>query len=270
MARRRFRHRHQHRHRLGPARALAVLSAVAFAGCGDAAVPGPTSDPAGFALEGRTFVSTAIEGHTLVGDSQIVLTFDVENVRASAGCNSLVGPFRRLDDILVVDDLVTTEMACEPALTDQDEWLSSLLTERPAVTQAGSTLTLRAGDVTITLVDQEVISPDRPLEETVWSVTTVISGNSAAQAATGASLVLRGGRVEVEFGCNTGAGEYTVEGSTIAFGPITATARVCEDPAVMTLERTIRDVLDGTVAFHIDGDALDLTSLAGGLTLRAA
>ena len=45
-------------------------------------------DPA-TVLQGGTFVSTAVEGFTLVDGTTITLTFDGTNLGANAGCNQL-------------------------------------------------------------------------------------------------------------------------------------------------------------------------------------
>ena len=45
----------------------------------------------------------------------------------------------------------STMMACEPALMDQDRWLGDLLTAGMDVVDGEADLTLRSGDVTISL-----------------------------------------------------------------------------------------------------------------------
>jgi heat shock protein HslJ len=54
--------------------------------------------------------------------------------------------------VLVVGDIASTQVACEPAaLMDLDTWLSSLLTSDPTVVVEGDTLTLTEGQSAITL-----------------------------------------------------------------------------------------------------------------------
>src|SRR4051812_16424552 len=43
------------------------------------------------ALRGKTFLSTAVDGFTLVPDTQVSLTFDGDNITALGGCNTLGG-----------------------------------------------------------------------------------------------------------------------------------------------------------------------------------
>ena len=65
------------------------------------AAPTTTVDLAA-ALDGRTFVSTAVEGYTLVDGTQIPLTFDGANLAAAGGCNQLASTWSLEGDTLVV------------------------------------------------------------------------------------------------------------------------------------------------------------------------
>ena len=103
-------------------------------------------------LAGRTFVSTAATGFELAPGVQITLTFDGDRLSATGGCNQLDSTWSVDGDVLVVAEIASTRMACEPAtLMDQDTWLSSLLTSDPTVTLDGDTLTLTEGQSSITL-----------------------------------------------------------------------------------------------------------------------
>ena len=44
-------------------------------------------------------------------------------------------------------------MACDPALMEQDQWLSELFTEGVEVSGSGSDVVMTQGDVSITLTD---------------------------------------------------------------------------------------------------------------------
>ena len=79
-----------------------------------------------------------------------------------------------------------TEMGCDPALHDQDEWLSQFLGSDPQIALDGDELTLTSGGVTITLLDREVADPDLPLVGTTWTVTSIISGDAVSTVPDGA------------------------------------------------------------------------------------
>lgn len=257
----------------------AVLACVA---CGEsepaADTPAPTTVPPSApdlatVIDGREFVSTDVTGHQLVADSEIRLTFDGDNLGASGGCNQLGGTWSIDDDVLVVPpDMIMTEMACEPAaLMDQDSWLSAFLTSRPIVAVDGDSLTLRGGDVTITLLDREVADPDRPLGGTPWTVEGLVSADAVSSVPVDVrapTLKFEAGQVTVDAGCNTGSGTYEATDQDITFGPVAITRMAC-DEASMEVEAHVLAVLDGTAAYDIEADVLTLTNGDTGLVLRA-
>ena len=84
-----------------------------------ATAPATTAAPdLATALAGRTFLSTAVDGFTLVDGTQVTLTFDGANIGAAAGCNQLASTWTLEGDVLVVPPMAQTEMACEPAGAD--------------------------------------------------------------------------------------------------------------------------------------------------------
>ena len=226
------------------------------------------------ALDGRTFVSTGVEGYQLVDGTQVQLTFDGTNLSATAGCNQLASGYSLDGDVLLVDAMATTQMACTPAsLMDQDTWLSALLTSRPTVALDGDTLTLTSDDTVVTLEDREVAQPDVPLEGTTWNVEGLISGDAVSSVpASGRapSPVLADGSVSVDTGCNRGTGGYELGDGEITFGPLATTRAACTDPAAAETERIVLATLTGTATYDIEADVLTIQSGSEGLVLRAA
>ena len=236
--------------------------------------PEPSRDPPGSparqGLEGRTFLSTGVLGRLLVAGSRVRLRFGGGQVGASAGCNSMGGPYTIVGDRLVAHQLATTEMACDPALMDQDRWLASLL-DGATIALAGDVLTLAKDGVGLTLLDREVADPDRPLIGTRWVVDGLVSGDAVSSVPAGVveALTFAAGRVDVEAGCNRGGGAVIVTDSTITFGPIALTKMACPGTA-MDVERAVTAVLTGEVRYAIEAGTLTLDAAAAGLTLRAA
>ena len=93
------------------------------------------------------------------------LDFADGQLGANAGCNTLSGSYTLDGSTIVIEQMAGTEMACEPALMEQDAWLTEFLTSRPSYTLEAETLIVTAGGTSITLTDREVFNPDRPLEE---------------------------------------------------------------------------------------------------------
>ena len=252
---------------------LGACTGAGSAGGGVVPTPEPSRDPPGSparqGLEGRTFLSTGVIGRLLVAGSRVRLRFGGGQVGASAGCNSMGGPYAIVGDRLVARQLASTEMACDPALMDQDRWLASLL-DGATIALAGDTMTLAKDGVGLTLLDREVADPDRPLIGTRWVVDGLVSGDAVSSVPAGvvAALTFAAGRVDVEAGCNGGGGPATVTEATITFGPIALTKMACAGPA-MEVERVLSAVLAGQVGYTIEAASLTLHAADAGLTLHA-
>jgi heat shock protein HslJ len=253
-----------------------LLVLAACSGGGVAASPAASGEPSAAvpatseALSGRTFVSTGMTGGTLVEGSTITLRFEENLISISAGCNQMSGAYELVDGVIKTGMMASTEMACEAPLMAQDAAIGAFIGDATA-TLAGDTLTLTKGDVTLTLIDEEVANPDGTLEGPRWVVTDVQTGSTVSSVPAGvtASLTFDGGTVAVESGCNTGSGSYTVDGNTITFGEIASTMMLCGDDA-MALETAVLAVLQGDATHAIDGDTLRLVNEPNGLGLVAA
>jgi heat shock protein HslJ len=266
-------------------RSLVVLAAaIALVACGEsepaADTPATTTTttttmtPARPRLDGRTFVSTEVDGRQLVAGSEVRLSFDGDNLGVSGGCNQLGGTWSIDGDVLVVPpNMIMTEMACDPPeLMEQDSWVASFLSARPTIALDRDTLTLSGGDVTITLLDREVAEPDRPLGGTPWEVESLVSADAVSSLPVGVrvpTLQFDAGRVLVFAGCNGGSGAYEATAQDITFGPIAITRMACNE-ASMEVEAHVLQVLAGTATYSIESDVLTLTNGDIGLVLRVA
>jgi heat shock protein HslJ len=232
---------------------LTIATATLLGAC-SAATPASPSAPAA-TLDGRTFLSTDIQGMTLAQDTRVTLTFSDGNLQAQGGCNSMGGAYTIDGDQLKTGQMSMTEMACDEPRMAQDEWLAGFLSDA-TVTLDGDTLTLDDGTVTLTLVDKEVATPDQPLEGTLWVVDGIVTGDAVSSVPQGvtASMRIVDGQAEVRFGCNTGG------------GPVEVTA---DTGGAMAMETAVGAVLTGEVDYAIDADVLTLDAGANGLILRA-
>ena len=247
---------------------LTAATATLIAACSSAAAP-PSSGAPAQTLDGRTFLSTDIQGMTLAPDTRVTLTFDGGSLQASGGCNSMGGTYTIDGDRLTTSQMFMTEMACPEPRMQQDTWLAGFLTD-VSFSLDGDTLTLTDGTVTLTLLDQEVATPDQPIEGTLWVVDGIVTGDAVSSVPQGvvASLRIADGQAEVHFGCNTGGGPVAVTADTLTFGPMISTKMACEAGAMAT-ETAVSSILTGEVAYSIDADALTLDAGANGLILRA-
>lgn len=264
----------------------AILSLAALAGvtsllaaCGDDTVESPAADAApvsAAALAGRTFISTDSAGFELVDGTTVRLVFEQTTMSASADCNSMGGSYE-IDGatLRLSEGMSMTEMGCEPALMDQDTRLVGLLGASPLLTLEGDVLTVSSDTGSITFLDREVADPDRPLESTTWTLTSIISGDSVSSVPAGvtATLSISDGNVLVAAGCNTGSASVTVGDAaengdaTLTFGPLATTKMACGAEAT-AVETAVTTVLTGTVTFDIEADVLTIMSADGSAGLQ--
>jgi heat shock protein HslJ len=217
-----------------------------------------------------TFVSTDVQGFTLVPGTHVAITFDGSNISANGGCNTLASTWSLDGDVLVVPQMAQTAMACTPAgLMDQDTWLAAVLTSKPTVAVDGDTLTITAKGSTVTLKAEA----DQALEGVAWTVASVDANGRSQEVAAGGRtpmIELTGGKVAVDTGCNNGNGPYTLGTGTITFGAIAITRALCTDPAAQNVEQAMLAVLQGTASYAIDGDLMTMTNAGTTLHLQAA
>lgn len=253
--------------------AVIAAIAVAFVGCGDDEGTGST----GSSLPGRTFLSETVTNNgvngPLVAGTRIRLAFGSDGgITASAGCNTLGGDVEISDDRVLIDDLSSTEIGCDPDHHDQDAWLAGILMDDPAYSLAGDRLTLEVGSTTIELLDRRVADPDRPLEGTVWQLDGLIDGDAASStpASSTATLHLAGGQLTVEIdGCGESSTSVDVRTSALRVTPLALDTDACDRDAT-TLAGAIVAVLDDVVAYRIEASSLTVMHPNGkGLTLRA-
>lgn len=246
------------------------------AGAADSTSTSTASEP-----WGRTFLSTSVtengQPKPLVQGTRITLNFfnDGHRLGAQAGCNQMGGPASFQGGRLVVNDMATTEMGCDPPRHAQDEWLARFLTSKPSWARSGTTLTLDNGSVRVVLEDREVADPDRPLLGTKWVVDTIVEREAASSVPAGVEAYLTfedGKSFRGNTGCNGMGGNSVVDEprSTITFSEVITTKMACDDDR-MRVERAVLATLDGDVRYQIDADVLRLDGSGGrGLRLRAA
>lgn len=181
------------------------------------------------------------------------------------GCNRFTADVGIDGDTVTVGPGTTTEMGCEKDLQQFEKAMGRAFNGelKAAVTGRGDdrtlTLTTAEGD-SIALTAQ----PPAPLTGTAWKVTGLVSGSTATSLPAGtegkAHLTFgKDGSVEGSLGCNSFHGKATVAGSTITFGPLASTRKMCPGPE-MELESTLLGVLKGKTTYTIEHRSLSLTA----------
>jgi heat shock protein HslJ len=250
---------------------IGLLLAIGTLAACNAGAPA-TPSPAPLALDGRTFVSASVTDgttpHPLVPGTQISLAFAAANVSGNAGCNTMSGGYTIEGNVLVIaEPMISTQMACGPLETAQDQWLSGFLTSRPTVALSGNDLVLANSETTLTMIDQSVAQP-AGLVGGVWLLDSTISGSTVTSVPDGVTSTLTfsdQGTVAVQPGCNTGSTDYTVSGTAIDFGPIALTRMACEG-AAGEIETEVLAVLDASpLTYSIAAGVLTIESADAGL-----
>lgn len=273
--------------------ALATAGLLTLAACGDpttepadsvpttaAGAPGtdpgstpvttPSTDLADL-LEGRAFLSQSATGITLAPGATLRIEFADGQVSFSGGCNGHGGAATFDGDQLTVGPMMSTMMACDQPLMDQDAAVAAFLNAGVTVLLDGNNLALTGTDGSrIELLDREVADPNRPLEGTTWVVNGVISDEavSSGWGEAEASIIIVDGQAQVNAGCNRGMATVTIGEGTVTFGPLALTKMMCDEDA-MRLETAVTTVLQGEVTVDIEAANLTLMNGTNGLMLTA-
>ncbi len=275
-----------------PGMAALLLSALVLSGCGKdakdvtagdgsstsgpAATEPATSDPGpvGSApttddLEGRTFVSGQVEGHSLVADSSLTVSFEAGNMAINSGCNTQTGAFAVTDGVLAWSGTpAATMMACEDELMAQDTWVAEVFTKGLKAELDGGDLTLSSDGLTVVLSEES----DVAVVGTAWTLESTVTADAAASLPAGVKAptleIAEDGTVTLFAGCNTGGGSATVEDGSITFSPMRLTMMACEADAT-AVETAVTAVLEGQVALAVDGKVMTLTKGGQSLVFRA-
>ncbi|MFB8118993.1 MULTISPECIES: META domain-containing protein [unclassified Streptomyces] len=186
----------------------------------------------------------------------------------SLGCNRFTADVRIEGGAMTVGRSTSTDMACEEDVqkfeTAMGRVFSGELQADVAGRSGGRTLTLTTpGGDSIALTSE----PSAPLTGTDWKVTGLVSGSTVSSLPAGteekAHLIFgKGGSVEGSLGCNSFHGKATVSGSTLTFGPLASTRKMCPGPE-MELERALLGVLEGSATYTIDHRSLSIEAESG-------
>jgi heat shock protein HslJ len=252
--------------RFAPA-VLVALSLVALGCSDDLDTSGSSGTPSASDLNGTMFLSTDVQGQTLVEGTRITMQFTDGSLGAVAGCNTIAGGYSIEGDALVMAQPATTMMACDDETTKQDAWLVELLTSRPTISQKGDTLTLTSAAVTLTMRDRIAVATASAVDGTAWPIESLETAAGVTPAPAGAYLSFDGERMYIATGCNRGSGSVTVgTENTVEVGPILLTKMACEAP-LADWETALIGFLEGKLTYSLSDTGLSLTAGTDKLSL---
>ncbi|RSS98915.1 META domain-containing protein [Streptomyces sp. WAC07149] len=104
--------------------------------------------------------------------------------------------------------------------------------------------------------------PDAPLTATSWTVRSV-AGTTAPADREARFTLTHEGQASGTLGCNRFSAPVTVDGTTVAFGPVTSTRMACEG-AAGEVERALTTLFGaGPLTWKVQGGTLTLTAPDG-------
>ncbi len=224
---------------------------------GSARSSSPSAGGSGLPPEviGATFVATQVTGkYSMVPGSTISLTLEKGTLAARAGCNNMFGPYTVAGDVLTASKMGSTMMACDPALMQQDTWLSGFLASGPTWTYSGGTLQLSNGTDTMQLT--EALTGAGAVPGVGWKLVGLIAGSTVSSVDPSLSpwIEFDGKTVTIDTSCNSGGGNAEIGDTTITFGPLAVTTRGCEPPS-SDVDKAMTSVLQGVTNYTVADDA---------------
>ena len=117
--------------------AFPLIALALLAGC--------AGSGAGSTLAGTQWRVTGIDGKAPVVPQMARVAFDASKIDVSIGCNRIDGAYRVDGQRLIAGPFVTTEMACDNRLVQQEAAVNALLASAPLLSRQGVKLRLDSG-----------------------------------------------------------------------------------------------------------------------------
>lgn len=264
--------------------ALTTLTLLALAGCGT-----DTGRESDGAAEAGSAVSTdlpltdvrwsieslSVDGKKTAAPAGASVEIDSKGkASAQTGCNSIGAKVTIDGDTITVGEKTQTMMGCPKELEAFEKALGGAFGGKlkAEVEDKKLTLTTDGGD-SIALTAEK----PAPLVGTGWAVTSLVSDGTArslpkdkkGETPKATLTFAKNGTVSGSLGCNGFSAPAKVEGSTITFGMLKSTKRLCPEPA-MSVERELMKVLEGQVTYEVHHRELTLKAADGeGLSAAA-
>ena len=237
---------------------------------GDDAMTGVAGLPDPTMVAGNTYVSDMSKTSGAPQATDLEITFHQGSYVASAGCNTFNGRYNMSDDVLVSQSTGVTPTFC-PGAAKVDGWLESFLASRPQVSISDDQLRLNNGKSDVTLAVKQIA--DKPLAGTKWRLDSIVDSASATVSSIprGVSPTLSfdgSDTLDVDSGCQVEATQVNVADGemTVTSGASSRAATNCPAPSV---DRTVREVLNGSVGYEIEGAQLRIQDDDGALVYTA-
>lgn len=238
--------------------------------------PDPSQPMAVDAIEGLTWQlqRQAVEGELAALPEDLAVTLLMEGGQASGngGCNQYFGEYTRDGDALTFGAIGSTEMYCEGASDVEALYLANLAAVASGFSTGGALLmTDAAGDTILEFTPADAAPmPVDAIEGIAWQLSEyLVGGDAVASVPVGVivTLLLEDGIAGGSGGCNDYSADYTLDGSSLTFGPVTSTLMLCDGPGG-EVEAVYLAALPLVTGWFGDGGGLTLTDADGQALLR--
>ncbi|HYH93511.1 MAG TPA: META domain-containing protein [Candidatus Saccharimonadales bacterium] len=219
------------------------------------------SDNANGGLADTSWTVVSIAGAPTIVEARPTIAFAADGaVSGTTGCNTYTGRFMTDGDkIEVGPELATTMMACEPARNAQEQAFTAALTGATnwELAESGSLELRGRADMVAEPAAAAGASPAASADAAV-----ALPGTSWLLASIGDAPVAdvvptlefgADGSASGNAGCNTYNGTYTIDGATIAFGPLISTKMACGGEQDAT-ESAFLGALQAATGWSVDAE----------------
>lgn len=249
--------------------AVLVLSSVLVACSDDGDGKGSSTSSGQAEITGVQWVLDTAALVRGAGDVTVTAQFADGQMTGESGCNRYFTSYtaKPATGTMTLGPVGGTRIACTGKANDvEQDYLAALDNVQQYRATSSALRLLDAGGKVLLRYDatdaQAAIKGD-------WVVTSYYTGDALQSPVVGSTLTAKfdAKQVSGESGCNSFTGEYTVDGDTIAIGPLASTLRACADPAVDEQEAKYLQALALAKTFAVTGDRLDLFREDGGFAV---
>ena len=261
---------------LGSLTACALLASMATAAlaAGDESEAIPIEGAEGIPWQ---LVEQSVAGAMTAVPDGVVVTLLLEDGSAggNGGCNNYFGEYTLESTSLTFGPIGSTMMLCEGAASEVEAAYLANLAAVATWANTGGSLVLGGADGNPILnFLPAAVEPTPTVESVTWLLTGQAVDGQLAALPSGdppivVSLFMEDGTSNGSGGCNNYFGSYTLDGSSLAFGPMGATQMFCEG-AAGEVETAYLANLATVASWASDGSTLSLADAGGMVVLEYA
>ncbi len=207
----------------------------------------------------------------LVEGTTVTLALNQGEAGGSSGCNGYGATYSVDGNRITFDTsgFMTTQIACEPAIMEQEQGYLEALQAAESFTLLDDRLTIHTPGVDL-VYQMQVLTEQVLMEDMVWYLTSFVTGETAQSVSAGSevTLTLSAGRATGHGGCNQYFTDYQLAEGQLRFGPVGATKKACVE-GIMSQESAYFNALANVTGYTLTSDTLTLNHPDGQLVFTA-